>query len=195
MSDFQSPRVITSSYKTSDMHGLSKIFDQQDFIATNGDHGVTFNNSSSDSPRSNTKSSTADIFSSSGTSMNLQLSHHHQLQWYLQWLQLIPSVAAPSGFKPPLTIMFSPPNCSAGFSLWNTRSFTKSYIKDIYSDNISMDTISCLNILSFPPVHTRVQSLDSTTSITSEPVHASHSRDYVTKGRFVNGRNMLNWTV
>ena len=35
-SDCQSPRVITSSHKTSDMHDLSMIFDQQDLFTTNG---------------------------------------------------------------------------------------------------------------------------------------------------------------
>ena len=35
-SDWQSPRVITSSHKTSDMHDLSMIFDQQDLFTTNG---------------------------------------------------------------------------------------------------------------------------------------------------------------
>merc|ERR1711867_325914 len=35
-SDCQNPRVITSFHKTSDMHDLSMIFDQQDLFTTNG---------------------------------------------------------------------------------------------------------------------------------------------------------------
>ena len=35
-SDWQSPRNVTSSQKTSDMHDLSMIFDQQDLVTTNG---------------------------------------------------------------------------------------------------------------------------------------------------------------
>ena len=35
-SDWQSPRIVTSSQKILDMHDLSMIFDQQDLLATNG---------------------------------------------------------------------------------------------------------------------------------------------------------------
>ena len=76
---WQSFRVVTSFYKTLDKHGSSKIFDQQDLITINSDHGVTFIDSSNDSHSVDSNTQQRELHQYWHV-QQFQASHHHTVQ-------------------------------------------------------------------------------------------------------------------